>query len=75
MTNCDFSKNDTQKFIFCSEKGSSKNGTYRTSICGNYARAAVQYCINSPLPAPRQVTDVTEIFLESNAFPTPFHDS
>ena len=36
MTTCDFSKNDTLKFIFCSKKGTPKNGTSRTCIYGSY---------------------------------------
>ena len=36
MTTCDFTKNDTPKFIFCSKKGTPKNGTSRACICGSY---------------------------------------
>ena len=36
MTTCDFTKSDTLKFIFCSKKGTPKNGTSRTWIYGSY---------------------------------------
>ena len=36
MTTCDFTKNDTPKFILCWKKGTPKNGTSRTFIYGSY---------------------------------------
>ena len=41
MTTCDFTKNDTPKFIFFSKKGTPKNGTSRTYIYGSYPPRAV----------------------------------
>ena len=40
MTTCDFTKNDTPKFIFFSKKGTPKNGTSRTYIYGSYPPGA-----------------------------------
>ena len=42
MTTCDFTKNDTPKFIFFAKKGTLENGTSRTSIYGSYPRRGIK---------------------------------